>query len=392
MPAKRFTLALLVSIGLILAAVAAVNRVVDPFWYYRDFEIDGLNRIKTKMRRFERHVKPMIIAREHPNALIFGSSFSEIGFDPTHPGFTDGGKLAGYNFGIAGADWERVVCYFEHAADTVELKRAIIGITPGGAMPRIDCKGKLPEIDGFSESKLLLSLKAISASISTIKEQRKNNPSHTREGMYYYIRGLPGVAAQFRQFFGERARKQHCDLAVLHSPTSVPLVLDAAVPKADPSLDLEGLRDIIRLAKRKGIELTLFAYPKHALWLELDAVCGAYKSYWSGLAAIAALTEQEGGNVSLWEFARYNDITGEAVTESSAVYWQDPEHFNFEFGNRIFDAIYRHQDRNHLGSRITSENIARVYQNYLENRASYLGAHPDVLTALRKQLVRPGRD
>jgi hypothetical protein len=391
MQPKHFALSLLIGIGLILAVVAALNRVVDPFWYYRDFEIDGLNKVKTKMRRFERHVKPMIVAREQPEALIFGSSFAEIGFDPTHAGFTGSGKLAGYNFGIAGADWGRVLCYFDYASATTGMKRAFIGITPG-AMPRVDCKGRLPEIDGFSESKLLLSLKAVSASIGTIREQRKNSPSHTREGMYYYIRGLPGVEGQFRQFFGERLKKQHCDLIPLHQSAFAPLVLDAALPGADSGLDLEGLRHIVRLAKRKGIELTLFAYPKHVLWLELDAVCGAYKAYWSGLAAVAALLEEEGGHAALWEFTRYNGITGEPITQNSAVYWQDPEHFNYEFGNRIFDAIYKQRDGDHLGSRITSGNISQVYQNYLENRISYLGSHPEILTALRKQLLLPGRD
>ncbi|MGJ0486907.1 MAG: hypothetical protein ACR65R_20570 [Methylomicrobium sp.] len=385
MQPKRFTLSLLISIGLILAVIATVNRVVDPFWYYRDFEIEGLNKIKTKMRRFERHVKPMIIVREQPDALIFGSSFSEIGFDPTHTEFTDHGKLAGYNFGIAGAGWERVLCYYDYAIESTDVKRVIIGITPG-TMPRIDCKGKLPEIEEFSESKLLLSLKAISASISTVKEQRKNSPSHTREGMYYYIRGLPGVDAQFRQFFNERLKKQRCDLTALRQSMPAPVVLADALPKADTSLDLEGLRHIIRLAKQKGIELTLFAYPKHALWLELDAVCGAYQSYWSGLAAIASLVEQEGGKTELWEFTRYNDMTAEIITKNSAVYWQDPEHFNYEFGNMIFDAIYKHQPESDFGSRITPQNISHAYQQYLASRNAYFGTHQNMLTSLRKQL------
>jgi hypothetical protein len=385
MQPKRFTLSLLISIGLILAAIAAINRVVDPFWYYRDFEIDGLNKIKTKMRRFERHVKPMIIAREHPNALIFGSSFSEIGFDPTHAGFTGYGKLVGYNFGIAGADWERVLCYFDYAVNTIDMKRVVIGITPG-AMPRVDCKGKLPEIEKFSESKLLLSLKAISASIGTIKEQHKNSPSHTREGMYYYIRNLPGVDAQFRQFYDMRMRQQNCNLKVLQQPAPAPVALAVALPEADSSLGLEGLRHIVRLAKRKGIELTLIVYPKHALWLELDAICGVYKYFWSAIGAMAALVEKEGSNAELWEFFGYNDITAEAVTKNSAVYWQDPEHFNYEFGNLIFDAIYQHQNGDKLGSRITTQNISLVYQNYRLTRNSYLKAHPGILMALRDQL------
>jgi hypothetical protein len=194
------------------------------------------------------------------------------------------------------------------------------------------------------------------------------------------------VDAQFRQFFSERLKKQRCDLTALKQSAPAPVMLADALPKADTSLDLDGLRHIIRLAKQKGIELTLFAYPKHALWLELDAVCGAYQSYWSGLAAIASLVEQEGGKTELWEFTRYNDMTAEIITKNSAVYWQDPEHFNYEFGNMIFDAIYKHQPESNLGSRITTQNISHAYQQYLASRNAYFGTHQNMLTSLRKQL------
>ena len=81
----RYVRLLLIGLALLLGLTAAFTRVVDPFWYFRDVEIDGFNAIKTKFRRFERNVKPAVFAAEQPEAVILGSSFAEIGFDPLHP-------------------------------------------------------------------------------------------------------------------------------------------------------------------------------------------------------------------------------------------------------------------------------------------------------------------
>lgn len=113
MSLRRYTIALFVLIAMTLAAVAAFNRVVDPFWYYRDIEIAGFNAVKPRFARFERYVKPQLLIREQPQAIILGSSFAEIGFDPLDVHFTDGGRLRGYNFAFAGAGWTLEECAFE---------------------------------------------------------------------------------------------------------------------------------------------------------------------------------------------------------------------------------------------------------------------------------------
>ena len=93
---------------LLLVMIGLFNRIVDPFWYYRDIEIKGFNAIKPKFRRYERHIKPVLLMREQPEAIILGSSYAEIGFDPTSPFFTDHGRLKAMNFALAGAFWDRV--------------------------------------------------------------------------------------------------------------------------------------------------------------------------------------------------------------------------------------------------------------------------------------------
>jgi len=380
MSLRKYTFWLFINISLILIFIGTINRIIDPFWYYQDFEISGINKVKPKMRNFERYVKPRIVAREQPNALIFGSSFSEIGFDPTNPTFTNHEKLVGYNFGIAGANWDRVQCYFDYALNKTRAKRVIIGISPG-SLPRVNCKGILPEIDNFSEASLLFSMRSLSASIGTISAQKKDTPSHTKEGMYYYIRGHAGVDDQFREFYKNR---EQCDLKSLRKANSKSVKLDAQLPKTNKDIIIDGLRHIIRSAKETNIELRIVVYPVHALWQEMSNICGSYKNYWNALNSIVQAIEQEGGNVEIWDFNQYNDYTGESITRQKATYWQDPEHFNFEFGDFMMDAMFNENSKISFGTKLTSKNLSSVYNAYLISRDKFINSHNDFLATLDK--------
>jgi hypothetical protein len=389
MSARAYLIALMAGIALVLGLTAGFNRVVDPFWYYRDIEIPGLNAIKTKVERFERHVKPQVLARERPEAIVLGSSLAEIGFDPRNAAFTDGGRLAGYNFAFAGTGWDRLPCYLEYALVHAPVRRVVIGIHPG-ALPRVDCAGKLPEIEEFSHAKLLLSRRALKASLDTVREQRRGRPSHTREGMYFYARGAPGVESRFREFFTARLyRGGSCDRAALAADPPRAVTLAPALPAA-ANVDLAGLERVLRLAADHGVELRLFAYPSHALSLELEAVCGGWDERWAALASIAALVERAPGNVQLWEFYGYNEWTGEPVVGGNPVYWQDPEHFNFEFGGFLLDAMFGGPGMPPgLGRRVMVAGLPQAYQQFVAGRSAWLAGHPQLLGELRT-LTRVG--
>ena len=137
MSAKRYTLLMLLGAALVVAAAAATNRVVDPFWYYRDIEIEGFNTVKPRFARYERHVKPQLLARERSQAIVLGSSISEIGFDTNDPSLTAGGALKGYNFAFAGAPWPLVQCHLSYARAVTDLKRVVLGVHLQ-ALPLVD--------------------------------------------------------------------------------------------------------------------------------------------------------------------------------------------------------------------------------------------------------------
>ena len=378
---KQFVIRLISANLSLLVLIGLFNRIVDPFWYYRDIEIKGFNVIKPKFRRYERHVKPALLMREQPETIILGSSFSEIGFDPTNPFFTDHGRLKTMNFALAGAPWDMVQCDFEFAVTHANIKRALVGFQPG-SLPIVNCAKDYASLGQISTGELLFSSRSLSASIQTIQEQKKENPSHTREGMYFYIRGQAGVDNQFRVFFTRRVKENPQCLNVTNTS-------DVSINTFSGSLlDLSGLQRMIKTAQVHGVELVLFAYPSHAYSLELGMQCGEFNERWQAMKQIATLIEKESaGTVSAWYFYGFNDTTSEPIGARAAKYWQDPEHFNFEMGNMMLaDMFDKTRNKPEFGHRLNSSSIEADYRDFLRERAEYLQQHPKFHTDLNKIL------
>jgi len=390
MSARSYTLGLLAWLALLLAAVAGFNRVIDPFWYYRDFKIPGLNVVKPRFAPYERHVKPQLLARMRPQAIVIGSSLTEIGFDTNDPALTEGGKLSGYNFAFAGAGWDLTQCYFQYALQATNLKRVVFEIRPE-AMPRVDCTHRLAEIEDFSQVKFLLSLTALNDSLRTIFEQYRGRSSHTREGRFLYARGdFAYVLARFSEIFlGRVSVTPQCALAHIPDqppPSSQFLAIDLA---PQPGLDLAGLRSLLQTARARGIELRLFFPPEHALLLELHFLCGTETRRWADMAAIARVVAEEAqnGDIQLWEFYGYNDWTGESVVGHKTVYWQDPYHVNYELGSLMLAEMFGNRPEGKLGRQITPDNVAKAYHEFLASRTRFLETHPGFYSELRTTLT-----
>lgn len=379
MTARNYFFVVVAIILLLAATVATFNRVVDPFWYYRDISIAGFNSIKPKFKNYERYVKPAIVQREQPASLIFGSSFAEVGFDPQHPALRAVGHS--YNFGLAGAQWDRVSCAVQFSlAHDAALRQIVLGIHPD-AMPSKDCHAEIVKMEHPEERAFLFSYNAFEAAINTVLEQHNNKPTHRADGLYYFTRGLPGTAHRFREVF---ALNRTCDI---ERPNTKGAVAAAPVPK-QAALDLNGLRDILRTAAAKGITVKLVIYPRHALSLEQQYQCGTRQARWDAVAQIVALAQQAAGDgAQVWNFDGYHSIATETISENMATYWQDPTHFNSEFGNIMLDEMFMLKPPA-FGARLTAGNLAARADSERAARTAYLSAHPEFLPQLESLLPR----
>ena len=390
MSARAYTTGLLLGLALLLAVGAAINRLVDPFWYFGAPELNGFNAHKPFFARYERHVKPQLLARYRPQAIVLGNSLAEIGFDAASPDLTARGALRAYNFAFAGASWELVQCHFDFALGATEVKRAVIGISVSDLPAPRDCAGRLTEISGFSEAKLLLSLSVLDKSLRTVLQQNRARSSHTRDGRFLYARGMPGVDSRFREFLRNRNHDQKACAAgrIPKVPPQSGTIAPAAIAPAR-NLDLSGLRSVIREATARGIELRIVAYPQHAMFLELDLLCGRGDEHWARVGAIAQVIAEEAprGNVELWDFLGFNEVTGETIAGRAPVYWQDPEHFNYEVGNVMLADMFGGVAHGRLGRRIAAGEANDAYHEFLTGRDAFIAQHPGFYEDLRALLA-----
>lgn len=387
MSSRQFAIRFITGIFALLGLIGLFNRIVDPFWYYRDIEISGFNTIKTKFERYERYVKPALLMRDRPEAIVLGNSFSEIGFDPTNPLFTDHGRLKGMNFALAGAQWDMVQCEFEFAVTHAPIKRALVGFIPGN-LPIADCRKDFATIGQVSTVQLLFSDRALQASIDTIQDQKDKMPSHTREGLYFMSHYKAGTDIRFREMFNQKINQYK------QTGTGVKCLqhLGSSGTRKNLSpiepLDLAGLRHMIRVAREHGVELVLFAYPNHAYMLELLEQCEDQNNSWQAMKQVAELMESESakdGQVRAYQFYGYNDITAEAIGKAPAVYWQDPKHFNFETGNLMLADMFG-GNVTKFGRPLTSASIDQDFLEFSRGRIRYLQSHPEFPSNMKKLL------
>ena len=286
---------------------------------------------------------------------------------------------------MAGAGWERVQCYIDYALNVTDINRVVLGISPS-ALPISTCKATLPEIDNFSEFNLLFSMKAFDASINTMLSQHKSRSSHTRDGMYFYIRGLSGIDNQFREFYRNFEKLNNCNLKQFIETDSYKVTLDEVMPETASNLDISGLLNVVKLVNSKNIKLRIYIYPSHAIWQEMQIMCGNYKSYWSNLSYIVREVEKLGGDVEIWDFNQFNKYSTEEITNQSALYWQDPEHFNYEYGELMLDAMFGNESKAPFGVLLTSKSMKQSYQEYIVSRNNYLKANNQFISSIDKLL------
>lgn len=385
MSPRRYTLSLLAALLLLLAAAGAFNRIVDPFWYFRDIEVRGFNLDKPRFPRNERLVKSALAAKLRPDAVILGSSYAEVGLPATHGGFTEGGRLKSYNLSVSGGAWPEIHCYAMFALGRPGLKRMVLGVSGTADAP---CTA-YADLGKADYAKLLFSQNAVSASWETLRRQ-DGKPRVTGEGMWYFkrydekIRNDADVAANF----ANEMRSHLCKSPQRDRGFDAGRIA-RAMPPADAST--EGLRKIVRAAVQKKIQLILLNYPKHVFHYEMERRCGMLEARWGDLWAIAAIVEAEAGPgsplVEVWDFFAYRDINGERLRSGTPMaqrLWQDSGHFNHEVGSAAMDMIFSTPPGavNGYGRKVSTRDFDRLVDAGERERADFLQKHAWVLQEL----------
>ena len=371
---KIYALGLLALLLALLAASGIANRIIDPFWYFRDVEVKGFNLDKPRFPRNERLVKSALVQKIRPETIILGNSYAEVGFPARHAGFTDGGKLRPYNLALSGAPWPEVYCYTLFALAQPGARRVVL---PVSETTEHSC-ASYPNLGRPDYAKLLFSQNALSASWETLRKQ-DGKPRVTREGMWYFKRYEEKIRndADITRNFAEEMRVRFCKQPQPERGLDKSR-LDSSPPRSDASA--AGLRNIVRIALQRNIRLVLVQYPKHVLHYELERRCGRTEARWNELRKIAAAVEQEAGDsrlIEVWDFHGYRDANAERVHAGKTMrerLWQDSGHFNHEVGAIAFDAIF--SAGRAYGQRVEMRSFDVLVEATERERREYLARNP----------------
>lgn len=387
MSTRTFSLACIAAILLSIGCIGLFNRIIDPYWYFRDVEIAGLNVDKPKAAGNEWLMKPALVTRLKPEAVVVGNSVAEIGLPPTHRGFTGDGALISFNLAMPRATWGDTYCLAMFAMRQAPVKRLVVGVS-GVDEAACPSDALLSRAD---YGRLLFSRSAFEASRETVRLQGQGT-TMTREGLWYFDRydkrsqtddhvtGDFGVVMQGRLCSSVSSNSRELDRQRLDR---------ARVPRDEGT----GLRKLIRLALERNVELVLLLYPTHVLLNEAERNCHGPEAHWNWVWRIISIVEQEAGgesrNVYVWQFAGYAPMNGERVHAGKPKrdrLWQDLIHFNEEVGVAVFDAIYRGVPR--WGARVTVENIDEVIARSEDERKLFLAHNPWVQPELEEIVWR----
>src|SRR5262249_22456843 len=173
---------------LLIAAIASLNLVVDPFGMYRLVDLEGFNAYKPAVRHRVRLVEGYDAPGLRPQGILLGTSRSHLGLRPSHEGWDPAARPV-YNLAFDGATTKEMYQYLLHAHSVRPIRQVVLGLdtyhatlAPAAARPDFDAH-LLDSPDGWAlpsliraDLKVLASLDTLRASLATVQSQRDRQP------------------------------------------------------------------------------------------------------------------------------------------------------------------------------------------------------------------------
>src|SRR5437660_11533425 len=173
---------------LLLAAVVAVNLVVDPFGMYRLVVLEGVNAYKPTVPTRVRLTKAYEVRHLRPRGIILGTSRSHVGLRPSHEGWDPAARPV-YNLAFDGATTKEMYHYLRHAHAVRPLRQVVLGLdtyhaTMAPATTRPDFDAHLLDSPAAlalpslirADLNVLTSLDTLRASLATVQSQADREP------------------------------------------------------------------------------------------------------------------------------------------------------------------------------------------------------------------------
>ncbi len=406
----------------LLGLAASVVFFVDPFGVYQSPKIAGFNKIKPEIAKHESLAKAYLVRAYKPAGLVIGTSRSDFGLDPAHPGWAASAQPV-YNSSISGGGIYEAMRYFQHALAASEIKQVILSLdmsmfsrsksTPGGVKsvaPGFSeerllsaASGQRRAVSDLELWKMLLSFDALNAARNTLGHQNDLSAQiYLDNGLTYWrdaatwLRTKESHHAQFGYMERMFANK------VWWPDTEQRWKFD---DPTDPQPSLELFRAIVKLAHAGNIDLRIIISPAHARMWEVLKAAGLWRQwgFWKRALLGVLMAEAKTANATpfpLWDFSGHNSITTEdfpplASKRTMRWYW-DGSHYTKEAGDLILDRIFGHNEPGRrvpddFGVLLTPDNIEAHLAALGAQREAYALRHPRAVNEAHNRRVKSSR-
>lgn len=387
----------------LLLLSAGLNYIVDPFDLFDVFKIKGFNASKPESHSHARMIKAHKVRFIKPDAIILGSSRSETGLDPDHPGWGEQTKTH-YNLALHSANIYEVYRYLQHAHENEPLKQVVIGLDFF-----MFSSNKQNEID-FDESRLsgygflpwgwytdifrsLLTYDALKASIDTLSHQRADAASD------YAPNGFPDDSRKWTKIQKKGGHRGAAISSERYTLTAVDgfIFFNLFEDNSDISPKMQVFSQILDYCRKNGIDLRLILSPVHARRLVLLHQIGLWEEFESWKTQLVQAVERINPAAQLWDFTGFSIITTETFPELGDTdtqmnwYWES-SHYKKLTGVRVLDIVLgRQQDSEQrftdFGILLSSKNIEAHLQNQRQGLEQYIGQFPEQVAEIQTMIA-----
>ena len=376
-----------------LGLLAIFNLLVDPLGAY---PATGLPWLQPYRGHFtSRAAKAEAVAHGRYDVILLGTSRVELGLPMTHPAY---GTDRVYNLGLEGTSLPELAAALEFAIKHNNLKRVIFGVDfllfsdMRAHRPDFDNSRFNPQLNIFEyHARNHFDWDATVRSWSLIDRLLHHRaPPAAERG--FVPRTIPSRMSQ-RTVFANR----------IHDFLVNPETYGAYHYSHER---VQQFREMIRLCRSHGVELTIFIPPVHALQLETARVAGLWPTFeqWKRDATNVVAEETKAGALRLWDFTGFKDRVAETVPpagdRTTRMKWYiDSSHFTPALGelvlNRIFDSSTNAAGDQGFGVPLSPGNVEDQLAHLRADREVYAAAHADEVEwirqiALHKKLKRHG--
>lgn len=378
---RNYLFKLLLTIIVIGVAVSVINRIVDPYGLWAAPVLPGINDQKVVQATQARLFKAATIMRLKPEVIFLGTSRTEFGMDPSYlalPG-------PAYNLGINGANLDEIRAYLAHAIyNNPHLQRVFLGLdlfsfaatTNVGIRTGFDPgrlqRESLPLTDYVAS---LLSLDALQASVDTIRASRSGEalaPYNTLGSQTAAVRRI-----ELRRVSMQDKMRESMGI-YLNNPNRL-----HGFELSGSAMD--DLRNIVRLAKSKGITLTAYFSPTHVAHMEVLHARGLDSVYENWKRQIVDLI----GDV--WDFSGYNSVTSEPIGSAMHNFW-DVSHYRQGVGHWMIDRMLGRENPQlpqDFGVLMSRENLAERLQASQQDAIRWRSQDRLIRHWIASDIVRP---